>query len=199
MVGYASFALDEQEPVSHADAGSTLLSLARGAIDSEVSKTSAEPRQERWLAQAGATFVTLMRAGKLRGCIGSLEAVRPLGTDVAENARGAAFRDPRFPALAAELYRTLMEGSGGPPGDMSGIVLSWASALLDDGRPEEARQVLGEVHETRFPPAEGLDQLQVGRKGAANRAFHRASSYSASAVESATMPPPTFSTAAPPG
>lgn len=101
VVGYASFALDEQEPVSHADAGSTLLSLARGAIDSEVSKTSAEPRQERWLAQAGATFVTLMRAGKLRGCIGSLEAVRPLGTDVAENARGAAFRDPRFPALTA--------------------------------------------------------------------------------------------------
>src|SRR5438552_723631 len=31
--------------------------------------------------------------------IGSLEAVRPIGADVADNALGAAFRDPRFPAL----------------------------------------------------------------------------------------------------
>jgi len=38
---------------------------------------------------------------QLRGCIGSLQALRPLGADVAENARGAAFRDPRFPALTA--------------------------------------------------------------------------------------------------
>jgi AmmeMemoRadiSam system protein A len=42
-----------------------------------------------------------MRAGSLRGCIGSLDAVRPLGADVAENARGAAFRDPRFAPLTA--------------------------------------------------------------------------------------------------
>ena len=48
-------------------------------------------------------------------------------------------------------------------------------------------------------PPEGLDQRQVGGKGSANRAFHSASSYSDSAVESATTPPPTFSTAAPSG
>ena len=35
----------------------------------------------------------------LRGCIGSLQAQRPLGTDVAENAIAAAFRDPRFAAM----------------------------------------------------------------------------------------------------
>src|SRR5438477_201281 len=44
-------------------------------------------------------IATLLRAGALRGCIGSLEAVRPIGADVADNALGAAFRDPRFPAL----------------------------------------------------------------------------------------------------
>lgn len=46
-----------------------------------------------------ATFVTLNRQGNLRGCIGMLEAIRPLVADVAENAFAAAFRDPRFPPL----------------------------------------------------------------------------------------------------
>lgn len=56
------------------------------------------------LQQMGASFVTLHRLGELRGCIGMLEAVRPLVEDVVENAYAAAFRDPRFPPLnAAEL------------------------------------------------------------------------------------------------
>ena len=46
-----------------------------------------------------ATFVTLKIADQLRGCIGSLEAVRPLVEDVNENAFAAAFRDPRFSLL----------------------------------------------------------------------------------------------------
>lgn len=53
------------------------------------------------LDQPAATFVTLTRKGELRGCIGSLEAYRPLRTDVEENARAAAFRDPRFPPVVA--------------------------------------------------------------------------------------------------
>jgi AmmeMemoRadiSam system protein B/AmmeMemoRadiSam system protein A len=101
VVGYAALALDEANGVSQSAAGSTLLALAREAIESELQKRSLAPRDEGWLAQAGASFVTLTRADRLRGCIGSLEAVRPLGADVADNARGAAFRDPRFPALAA--------------------------------------------------------------------------------------------------
>jgi uncharacterized protein len=47
-----------------------------------------------------ATFVTLHIQGRLRGCIGTLEATRPLGQDVARNAHAAAFHDPRFPMLA---------------------------------------------------------------------------------------------------
>lgn len=46
-----------------------------------------------------ATFVTLNRMHQLRGCIGMLEARRPLVVDVAENAFAAAFGDPRFPPL----------------------------------------------------------------------------------------------------
>jgi AmmeMemoRadiSam system protein A len=56
------------------------------------------------LREQRATFVTLRRAGELRGCVGALVASRPLVADVAHSAFSAAFRDARFPALnAAEL------------------------------------------------------------------------------------------------
>ncbi|MCQ8116445.1 AmmeMemoRadiSam system protein A [Methylomonas rosea] len=54
------------------------------------------------LRQTRATFVTLERGGQLRGCIGMLEAVRPLAEDVTENAFAAAFRDRRFSPLTNE-------------------------------------------------------------------------------------------------
>ncbi len=54
------------------------------------------------LRAPGASFVTLRRRdGTLRGCIGRLEAYRALALDVADNAYGAAFRDPRFAPLTA--------------------------------------------------------------------------------------------------
>lgn len=51
------------------------------------------------LATPGACFVTLKKAGQLRGCIGSIIAQRDLANDLCENAFKAAFRDPRFPGL----------------------------------------------------------------------------------------------------
>lgn len=53
------------------------------------------------LSAQRATFVTLQKQRQLRGCIGTLYAVRPLAVDIAENAFSAAFRDPRFPPLEA--------------------------------------------------------------------------------------------------
>jgi len=112
VVGYSSFALDEPgSGVSLDEAGGSLLQIARGAIEGRL-LGSARSVEAPWLAQAGATFVTLMRDGALRGCIGSLQAARPLGIDVAENALGAAFRDPRFsPVGAAEWPRCRVEVS----------------------------------------------------------------------------------------
>ena len=53
-----------------------------------------------------------MLEGRLRGCIGSLAAVRRLGEDVAENAMAAALRDPRFsPLTLAEWQRCAVEVS----------------------------------------------------------------------------------------
>lgn len=57
-----------------------------------------------WLAVPGASFVTLRIGVDLRGCIGTLEAFRPLAEDVRGNAVNAAFRDPRFAPLTAEEF-----------------------------------------------------------------------------------------------
>jgi uncharacterized protein len=56
-------------------------------------------REPAALLRPGASFVTLKREGRLRGCIGSLEPSKPLAADVAQNAWAAACRDPRFPVL----------------------------------------------------------------------------------------------------
>jgi len=56
------------------------------------------------LQEPGASFVTLYRSDQLAGCMGTLEACRPLVEDVAENSYVAAFHDPRFtPLQAADL------------------------------------------------------------------------------------------------
>lgn len=55
------------------------------------------------LVEKRSTFVTLKQNRQLRGCIGALEATRPLVRDLAMNAFAAAFRDPRFsPVTMAE-------------------------------------------------------------------------------------------------
>jgi len=53
------------------------------------------------LRALGASFVTLRTAAdqELRGCIGTLEPMRALAADVAENAYRAGFHDPRFDPL----------------------------------------------------------------------------------------------------
>ena len=54
-----------------------------------------------------ASFVTLNIGGQLRGCIGTLEAYRPLIEDVSENAYSAAFQDPRFNPVSESEYEQL--------------------------------------------------------------------------------------------
>jgi AmmeMemoRadiSam system protein B/AmmeMemoRadiSam system protein A len=102
VVGYSSFGLYEGAEPSLEETGRALIALARNAIEKSLFQKKEIALDAPWLQQNGATFVTLTRDGRLRGCIGSLEAVRPLALDVAENALGAAFRDPRFPRLTAE-------------------------------------------------------------------------------------------------
>lgn len=99
--------------MSDPEHGRILLALARGAIAEQCGLASVMPDTSApWLQEPGATFVTLTQNGRLRGCIGSLEAHRPLWQDVRANAVAAARRDPRFaPLTAEELSYTRVEVS----------------------------------------------------------------------------------------
>lgn len=82
-----------------------LRAVARASIEHGLHHDQpVEVRLDEWpaaLRQQRATFVTIQNEDRLRGCVGALEATRPLVQDVAMNAFAAAFRDPRFPPLTA--------------------------------------------------------------------------------------------------
>jgi AmmeMemoRadiSam system protein A len=86
------------------DLGAALLRLARASIGEKLGRPLPVDARHARLHEPGASFVTLTQDGRLRGCIGTLEAHRPLAQDVRENAQAAAFRDPRFSPLAAEEF-----------------------------------------------------------------------------------------------
>ncbi len=92
--------------------GAVLLGLARASIASAFGPARCADQSAPWLRAEGACFVTLRQDGELRGCVGSVEAYRPLLEDVTANAHASAFRDSRFPPLrASELERTRIEVS----------------------------------------------------------------------------------------
>jgi hypothetical protein len=93
--------------VTEFDLGSALLALARSAIAEKLGlSTPLDAVSHARLEERSATFVTLKQAGGLRGCVGSLQAVRALRDDVRANAVAAAFRDPRFAPLEASEFAT---------------------------------------------------------------------------------------------
>jgi len=113
VVGYASFALASETPRYEAEHGRRLLQIARASVAEALGlQAQAAAIDEPWLKESRATFVTLKQGEELRGCVGALEAQRPLAQDVAENARAAAFQDTRFkPLTRDEFERTDIEVS----------------------------------------------------------------------------------------
>ena len=92
-------------------AGGTLIAIARDAIAAGERPQPVSWPQD-WLREVRASFVTLKLEGELRGCVGTVDAHRPLGDDVAHNAYAAAYRDSRFPpAAAGEIARLQVEVS----------------------------------------------------------------------------------------
>jgi hypothetical protein len=83
-----------------------------------------------------ATFVTIQKDEKLRGCMGTTVARRTLLDDVRSQARAAAFRDPRFPAVAAdELPELTFEVSVlTPPRDLQVSSFENACELIRPGK-----------------------------------------------------------------
>jgi AmmeMemoRadiSam system protein A len=89
-----------------------LLVLARRAIvDAVLFQKCIEgiPPDEVFAEKRG-VFVTLTLRGRLRGCIGTVEAFEPLGESIARCAASAALHDPRFtPVRADELHELRIE------------------------------------------------------------------------------------------
>ncbi len=78
-----------------------LLNLARETIKAEIEKRKLSitcPDEPLFQRKTGG-FVTLHKAGKLRGCIGYVIAYKTLFETIKEMAKAAAFNDPRFPSL----------------------------------------------------------------------------------------------------
>jgi AmmeMemoRadiSam system protein A len=81
-----------------------LLDLARQAIAEAVRRGPALdlPELRGALAEPAGAFVTLHRHGRLRGCIGEIGALKPLGRAVANCAARSAVEDPRFDPVREE-------------------------------------------------------------------------------------------------
>lgn len=106
----APMPLTEDAPGLSVPDRQALLEYARRAIERGLvgERLKVQVKEFSATLQApGASFVTLKVERELRGCIGTLEAQRPLIADVVSNAWSAAFRDPRFPALTRAEFRLL--------------------------------------------------------------------------------------------
>lgn len=100
------------------------------------------------LQELAASFVTLTKAGMLRGCIGALEPYLPLAADVQEHAVAAGLQDYRFPPVQ--------------PNELSQIQIEISRLTLP--KPLDYRG-----------PVDLLDKLQPGRDGVILiDGFHRA-------------------------
>ena len=92
--------------------GKLLLEMARHAIADKWDSTGELDQKQAemptdiqgFLQKKTGVFVTLYHHGQLRGCIGTLEPVEPLAGEIVENARHAAFHDPRFSPLTEKEF-----------------------------------------------------------------------------------------------
>ena len=74
-----------------------ILNIARQSISCALKGEEFIPKEiPPVLTQYGASFITLKINEDLRGCIGSIYPTKPLILDIIDNAKNAAFQDPRF-------------------------------------------------------------------------------------------------------
>ncbi len=117
VVGYLSAAFFKENPGGKGiekkkvgvDMGLTkdekrsLLGIARASIEAELAgKKPPAAKGQGALEEHRGAFVSLKKRGRLRGCIGFIEAKKPLVRTVEEMAIAAAFQDPRFSPLRKE-------------------------------------------------------------------------------------------------
>jgi AmmeMemoRadiSam system protein A len=149
--------------------GRILLRIARESVADALGLGAPGTYDEPWLREPGATFITLRWRGSLRGCVGSIQAYRPLFEDVWRNARASAFHDTRFPPLEPREYPDLSVEVSllSPPEPMACSREEEALALLRpgvDGIILEYQRCRGtflpQVWEQLPDPCEFLNQLK---------------------------------------
>ncbi|MEA3470880.1 MAG: AmmeMemoRadiSam system protein B [Thermodesulfobacteriota bacterium] len=119
VVGYAAAVFFKGDSAGKKDVGTgvglseddkaLLIDIAKKSVEAKLSGKDApdfEITSNNLKKNMGA-FVTLKKKGRLRGCIGYIEAIKPLSTTVEEMAQAAAFRDPRFPPVKKEELKDL--------------------------------------------------------------------------------------------
>jgi len=84
-----------------------LVAAARQSVLATVASAGSSPTVPVDLPDACGVFVTLRCAGRLRGCLGIVDGLEGLGTEVVRCAADAATRDPRFPPVSAPELSTL--------------------------------------------------------------------------------------------
>jgi MEMO1 family protein len=117
VVGYMAAAIFRSSPGTKKNKETGLLReenkflhrLAREAIEHHLlgrplpTRDGEPPR----LSEKRGAFVTLKTHGQLRGCIGHIQALKPLSQTVIDMAQAAAFQDPRFPPLTRQELKDL--------------------------------------------------------------------------------------------
>ncbi len=94
----------------------TLHAIARSAIAARVAGKPFPPLPPLTpaLKEKRGAFVTLHLDHQLRGCIGTIEPIKPLAEVVQEMAVAAAFQDPRFPPSVRQRIGPHRAGDLGP-------------------------------------------------------------------------------------
>lgn len=105
VVGYGSWFLypGEKNKFLEQHYKQYILDIVRESITKELNREEFKPEKiPTALMEYGASFVTLNINNQLRGCIGSVYPTKPLIQDLIDNAKNAAFNDPRFIPLTTE-------------------------------------------------------------------------------------------------
>jgi AmmeMemoRadiSam system protein A len=116
-----------------------LLEIARRAITAYVNREPPPPAVATGgLDRPAGAFVTIHNDGELRGCIGHIEADRPLARVVADCAVAACSSDPRFPAVTSgELSHLELEvsvlGPLEPVNDLEEIAIGRHGLVVEMG------------------------------------------------------------------
>ena len=119
VVGYASAVFYREEKGREKKEGSRQAGISLGLSEEEkktlrrIAQSAIERRLREeppekiggltdTLREKRGAFVSLHKRGQLRGCIGLIQATKPLYQSVQEMAEAAAFNDPRFPPVSAK-------------------------------------------------------------------------------------------------